>query len=202
MSDPTIQPKYRDEEWLRDKIRNDGLYDREIASICDVSQSTISTWRRKFDIPTARSLEPIRTCDINGYVGWSPKVNGNSYTVYVHRLLAVAEYGVEAVANNHVHHKNEIRWDNRPENIGLKSPRKHADHHQDNDSEHRYRSRQWLLRKYKREEYSMKEIGDMCDVSKNTIREWMIKFDIERRDPHVELESDAEFKQQTLFDFT
>lgn len=49
--------------------------------------------------------------------------------MYVHRLLAIAKYGPDIVKDKHVHHKNGIRWDNRPENIGLLDPSEHSKLH-------------------------------------------------------------------------
>jgi len=49
----------------------------------------------------------------------------NSDYLPIHRLVAVAEYGVEAVAGNVVHHKNGVRFDNRPDNLEVLS---NADH--------------------------------------------------------------------------
>jgi len=46
----------------------------------------------------------------------SDSVGGKQY-VRIHRLLAVATYGYDEVVGKEVHHKNEIKWDNRPENI-------------------------------------------------------------------------------------
>lgn len=37
--------------------------------------------------------------------------------VVIHRLVAVAEHGIEAVKGKHIHHKNGVKWDNRPENL-------------------------------------------------------------------------------------
>jgi len=37
--------------------------------------------------------------------------------VPIHRLVAVAEYGVDEVKEKHIHHKNGVKWDNRPENL-------------------------------------------------------------------------------------
>jgi len=51
--------------------------------------------------------------------------------VLVHRLLAVSEYGYEKVCNNVVHHKNEVKWDNRPDNIEVMSRTVHAKLHAD-----------------------------------------------------------------------
>ncbi len=39
--------------------------------------------------------------------------------VYIHDLVAISEYGFEAVINNDVHHLNTISWDNRPSNLEL-----------------------------------------------------------------------------------
>lgn len=43
----------------------------------------------------------------------------------VHRLIMIAEHGIDAVKGNVVHHRNRIRWDNRPGNLVLKD---HSDH--------------------------------------------------------------------------
>ena len=49
----------------------------------------------------------------------------------IHRLVAVAEYGIEAVKEMHVHHDNGVRWDNRVENLKLMTPSDHARHHRE-----------------------------------------------------------------------
>lgn len=43
-----------------------------------------------------------------------------------HRLQMVAEHGFEELIGKVVHHKNEIPWDNRPDNLELLSPSEHA----------------------------------------------------------------------------
>ena len=63
--------------------------------------------------------------DSDNYMRWTP---GDKY-LSVHRLLAVAEWGFDAVCGMHVHHKNEIRWDNRPENLELITNSDHQKHH-------------------------------------------------------------------------
>jgi len=60
---------------------------------------------------------------IDGY----PYIRGqrNSDYVPIHRLVAVAEFGVSDVVEKHVHHKNGVRWDCRPENLELLSNSDH-----------------------------------------------------------------------------
>jgi len=55
--------------------------------------------------------------------------------VLVHRLLAVAEYGYENVCDNVIHHKNGIRWDNRPDNIEVMTRSEHSKLHAEMDNE-------------------------------------------------------------------
>ena len=47
----------------------------------------------------------------------------------VHRLLAVSEWGLDAIRGREVHHKNEIPWDNRPENLELVTREEHGEKH-------------------------------------------------------------------------
>lgn len=65
----------------------------------------------------------------DGYARWRDCCRGVESYVYVHRLLAVAEYGFDALEGMHVHHRNHIRWDNRPENIELREPAEHGCYH-------------------------------------------------------------------------
>jgi hypothetical protein len=52
----------------------------------------------------------------NGYEVSSCSLS-DSDSIGIHRLVAVAEYGIEAVSDRQVHHINGIPWDNRPENL-------------------------------------------------------------------------------------
>lgn len=65
----------------------------------------------------------------DGYCRWRDYHGGEEFYLYVHRLLAVAEYGFEEVAGKHVHHKDGFRYHNTPENLSLKDPPDHADIH-------------------------------------------------------------------------
>lgn len=109
----------------------------EIADELGCVKSTVSKWLQKHGIETrvaggGRGVNYARLRHTRpGYVRW--RVSGSekqeSAGVMVHRLLAVAEFGFDAVAGMHVHHTNGIPWDNRPDNIELMEPGEHARHH-------------------------------------------------------------------------
>lgn len=46
-----------------------------------------------------------------------------------HRLIAVAEYGIDEVVGKHIHHENGIPWDNRPENLTPMAAPDHLSEH-------------------------------------------------------------------------
>lgn len=123
----------RDEEWLYDKYWDEMMSTTEIAESLDCSQAIVSRWLRKHDIKTRKSNDeklPAFGIDKHGYERWRTYVVDEShYRVRVHRLLMVAEEGIDAVKDKEVHHKNEIKWDNRPENLELMTTEEHRKHH-------------------------------------------------------------------------
>lgn len=71
----------------------------------------------------------------DGYVrfrAWDPQQGRERYA-YVHQLLAISEGAdpadVFSDGEFHVHHRNRIRWDNRPENLEVRHRTDHAEHH-------------------------------------------------------------------------
>lgn len=100
---------------------------------------TISDWLKRYgiearDIEEAKALERRRApayfrTDQRGYEAWEHTYQGEKYHVYVHRLLAVAEYGFDAVAGNVVHHKHGIRWTNWGDAIELMDRSDHNSYH-------------------------------------------------------------------------
>lgn len=144
----TDQP-WRDAETLRRLYHGQGLTTREIANRLGCSNGTVSQWLDRHDIETrenwtagveaakrANRVERVklRTLD-SGYEYWASHEwrpgddSRTSEIVYVHRLLAVAEYGFDAVADQDVHHENGIPWDNRSENITLLDKGEHGKLH-------------------------------------------------------------------------
>ncbi|WP_134672642.1 helix-turn-helix domain-containing protein [Halorussus marinus] len=128
--------------------QHNGLTTREIADRLGCNHSTVSRWLNIHGIETRENWKAgveaarranrseyarVRTLP-SGYEYWSSK-EGSDRTnrlVYVHRLLAVAEHGFDAVADTQVHHRNGIPFDNRPDNIELLDAAEHGQLHSNN----------------------------------------------------------------------
>lgn len=121
--------EYQDEETLQRLYWNDGLSHQAIADKFGVAKGTIQYWFRKHNIssrPPTDERPPNFAVNGDGYEYWKTKIDGEQHVVYVHRLLAVAEFGFDAVKDNIVHHRSEVPWDNRPGNIGLMTQSDHV----------------------------------------------------------------------------
>jgi DNA-binding transcriptional MerR regulator len=153
---PKNPQKYHDKEWLRKEYVEKRNSIVEIGEKCGVAGETIRRWLEKSGIERRNRSEATavewednaerrksqsewlsekrRTIHASiftrdtGYVCAGCGVCGDQ--VRMHRLLAVAKYGFEAVEEKDVHHKNEIKWDNRPDNVELLSRSEHMQHHE------------------------------------------------------------------------
>jgi hypothetical protein len=65
----------------------------------------------------------------SGHEKWEVRIGEGGTSFPVHRLQAVAEWGIDAVKEKVVHHKNEIPWDNRVENLEIMTKEDHVSHH-------------------------------------------------------------------------
>jgi len=145
---PTDKP-YKNSDLLERLYIGKRLTTREIAERLGCTNGTISRWLNNHGIETrenwtagveaakrANRVERVKLRSLpSGYEYWasqewrSGEDTRTNEIVYVHRLLAVAEYGFEAVVDNDVHHENGVKWDNRPDNIAVVDPAEHGRHH-------------------------------------------------------------------------
>lgn len=127
------------EETLRELYVGRRMRTKDIARELDTTKKTIRKTLNTYGIEQrdrweeqhrAFLTEPAsyRTRE-DGYERWSNTSDGETFHVYVHRLLAAAEYGFGAVDGKQVHHLNGVPWDNRPENIELIDRSTHGEMH-------------------------------------------------------------------------
>jgi len=122
---------------------------RRIAQAYGVCKTTVGEWMAQHDLQARDAGEAgggwpgqgrveratFTQADGKGYerVGVLDPQEGRQ-SAYVHRLVAVAHHGLEAVEGQHVHHQNGIPWDNRAENLEVLTPGDHAALHRKAES--------------------------------------------------------------------
>jgi hypothetical protein len=125
----TATPKYRDKETLQELYIEKGLSTFEIAEKFGCHQTTVSRWLSRHDIE-ARKPDHKKDGHLNwtrrGYLRFQTKVDGEIKSVYIHRLVAISKFGISPVLEKDVHHRNGVKFDNRPENLELLDRSSHA----------------------------------------------------------------------------
>ena len=129
------KPWKNESQLLKEYVENEkSTY--ELANQWGCDQATISNWLKRFDIESRDTGDYLS----QGYVTLKQSSKGQltwqDYSqpsrgkiMRVSRLVAVSEFGIDAVKGKVVHHRNGIPWDNRPENLELLTPSEHAKHH-------------------------------------------------------------------------
>lgn len=148
MGDLTMSRRYQDESELRRLYDEEGMSQEEMADELECSQSTVQRWMDRHDIESRDLSTAIEkgypegrehhnwveratlTTTGKGYYEWREEVDGERKSVRVSRLLAVAEYGFDAVKGKDVHHKLGSKgmrslFDYH-ENIELVTPEEHG----------------------------------------------------------------------------
>lgn len=73
---------------------------------------------------------PARLEQSRGHLRWRTWDEERERVVHVHQLLMIAlgENPTDVFSNGatHVHHKNEVRWDNRPGNLEILPAHEHS----------------------------------------------------------------------------
>jgi hypothetical protein len=120
---------WRDEDLLRELYLDEQMSANEISDELECGATTVRNWLHRHDIPTRSISEAHKVkgdpvpfwTRTRGHEVWCESFGGQENAfVYVHRLAAMAWHGVEETANTDIiHHKNEIPWDNREENLKL-----------------------------------------------------------------------------------
>lgn len=123
---------YKDPEDLRALYHGKGMSLPQMGRRFDVDPTTILYHMEKHGIERRKPANerPLSTqTSDEGYSTICHHIDGRKHEVKIHRLIAVAEHGFEAVKDNDVHHKSEIPWDNRRENLELMTRSEHMTLH-------------------------------------------------------------------------
>jgi hypothetical protein len=130
---------WQDEDTLREEYVENGRSSYDLADEWGCDSKTVRNWLERFNIEKreAKDYNRVEYVSYNqhdqGYERWQHHYGEDrGTTVFVHRLLAVAKYGFNAVDGVHVHHKKSIPWLNTYGNIELKDPSTHAKEHYEN----------------------------------------------------------------------
>jgi transposase-like protein len=186
MTDPVADggKPWREEEVLRRLYIEEDLTQSEVADRLDCDRHTVGKWVREYGLSKGPSIElaaearrvgrATHRINHHGYETW---VDQNT-KVPVHRLLAVAKYGFDALRGNEVHHKNGVTWDNRFENIEVLDPTEHRAKHDEN-ADAPWRDRGRLAEAY--QSATSTELGERWGVDPSTIVRWLQRHDIPRR---------------------
>jgi transposase len=166
MSDSVPEDAYKNEEWLRQKYVDDDLTMEEIGDFFDVTASSVYYYLKKFGIDTDSrgkqlSDEQLQYDDKDWL--FDQYIEQHKPTAEIAKVAGVSPRTIQDWLKKH-----DI--DKRPRGTRL-------------DPDHIVRNEGWLISKYKFERLSIEEIADEADVNHKTVRRWMEKFGIERRDP-------------------
>lgn len=138
-----LQP-YHDPEWLRREYWENERSLHNIADECDVTGAAVLKWMRKHDIERRTVSESMRSLHVSrdtefgefggipgGWVSYKCRRYGTDKhdRVKEHQLVAIAEgadpYKIFSNGEYQVHHKNGLRWDNRPRNLEVLTGEEH-----------------------------------------------------------------------------
>lgn len=188
--DEKYDEPYRDPDLLEQLYWEDGLSLEDISDVLNCGSSTVHNWMKEHDIkrkkPDNEKLPAPRTpphhCGDGGYEIIEHGYDGETYRTQHHRLVAVAEHGLDAVEGKYVHHKNKIPWDNRVDNLELMEPDEHTAHHRDQEpNDEKWHDKERLIAEYKEKDKTMKEIASEFGCDPVTIHNWLHRFGIETR---------------------
>lgn len=119
-----------DQSSLRELFVDERLSRAEIGRKLGCSPGKVSYWLNKYGIHRKeRTNDYLSYMSHKGYPCWFFDEEGSKRRVRVHRLAAVAKFGLDSVKGMSVHHQSGVPWDNRLSNLELISNEKHAKHH-------------------------------------------------------------------------
>lgn len=131
---------YKHIDFIRQLYEKEKMTQKEIGERLGVPASNISKVMVDSDIETRQRGDlshPSIYFSQDGYLTCRHRLGGHDrerVAFRIHRLVAVAEYGFDAVAGQEIHHKNNHKADNRRENLEPINASEHVElHHKQDD---------------------------------------------------------------------
>jgi hypothetical protein len=163
-----------EESELRRLYHDEGMTQAEIGEKCDVVSKTVARWMADAGVETRSPKEAAR----NQYGHPSLHVSSDGYEMFNvdgshffhHRLLAVCEFGFDAVVGKDVHHQNELPWDNRPSNIKLMGEGEHRAHHQKKTT---FTDELLMMELYHNEDLPQTEISNVLGIAQSSVSHYV-----------------------------
>ena len=155
------EPKYRDEEWLREQYVEKERTLRDIAEECACSWNTVGRWLKKRDIETRR-----------GGKHPTPKQLKDERWLreqYVEKERAMSDIAEECECSSRTVRKWLLKHDIETRSIG---PRPISQQLNDKG---------WLREQYIEKKKTSYDIAEECNRSHQTVLRWLRKHDIETR---------------------
>lgn len=129
--DEEQEHQWRNKDVLEELYCNQGLTMKEVGNELGCSKNCVHNWMQRHNIERKTTKEQLTSK--NAYrqrsdTGYEVLFSCQDEMVH-HRLIMVAEHGIDSVIGMHIHHKNEIPWDNRVENLEAMTPERHSEYH-------------------------------------------------------------------------
>jgi len=182
------------EDVLRNLYHHKKMSMQDVADALGVKRSKVRYQMEKHSVETRTKQEakliaggaPTLRIGSGGYEHFIVSQNNEKSRVEHHRLLAAAMYGFDEVEGKHVHHKNGIPWDNRPENLEVLTPSEHLRKHRDVTTDSK-KLAIWAL--YESTDYKYREIAEMFDENTSNVGEYLSYVRNGKTKPKVEVEA-------------
>jgi len=163
---------WQDSELLNSLYHDEQISGPKIAELMGCSKPTV--YRNLEDVRSTSEANRLWTwklplkmrTDTDGYEYFQTKIHGESERFSHHRLVAVSEHGLDAIAGKIIHHKNGIPWDNRPDNLEIMSQSDHVREHFEDIPKHE-KAAMWALGK--EDSHTAEDIGKMFGHSRSTV---------------------------------
>jgi len=183
---------HKDAEVLNRLYNDKKLSMQEVADELGTTRSTVRYWMDKHDIDRRERKDallisggaPSMTVGSNGYENVTISQGGELSRVEIHRLVAIAEHGIDAVKDNHVHHKNEIPWDNRPNNLEVLSVKDHMEKH-DHVTPDSVKLAAWSL--YESTDLKYREVADRLGETTTNVSSYIKYVRDGKTNPQIEV---------------